>query len=201
MLTTSPPFCMFPSEELLHSEHLGPSELEAPAPGGSNEDKGGLQPLDSKDGELTQIYIIPDFGVQAPNLNSNPLKSGGVLATTVSGRGWEGMSEVVEASVGSSILLPRPLGGGFPTLSLVMLSSLHCSTCLASSGCQQTPPWPFQKVSISQSSPQPPNPSESLSPEWKRARTRGTPGLLGWSLVPLLTPSSGGGSTILDSQE
>ncbi|XP_030730481.1 amyloid beta precursor like protein 1 isoform X5 [Orcinus orca] len=36
-------------QELLHSEHLGPSELEVPAPGGSNEDKGGLQPLDSKD--------------------------------------------------------------------------------------------------------------------------------------------------------
>uniref|UniRef100_A0A8C3VUE6 Amyloid beta like protein 1 n=1 Tax=Catagonus wagneri TaxID=51154 RepID=A0A8C3VUE6_9CETA len=36
-------------QELLRSEHLGPSELEAPAPGGSSEDKGGLQPLDSKD--------------------------------------------------------------------------------------------------------------------------------------------------------
>ncbi|XP_057568378.1 amyloid beta precursor like protein 1 isoform X5 [Hippopotamus amphibius kiboko] len=36
-------------QELLHSEHLGPSELEAPAPAGSSEDKGGLQPLDSKD--------------------------------------------------------------------------------------------------------------------------------------------------------
>ncbi|XP_025770591.1 amyloid-like protein 1 [Puma concolor] len=36
-------------QELLHSEHLGPNELEAPAPGGSSEDKGGLQPLDSKD--------------------------------------------------------------------------------------------------------------------------------------------------------
>ncbi|XP_026934704.1 amyloid beta precursor like protein 1 isoform X5 [Sagmatias obliquidens] len=36
-------------QELLHSEHLGPSELEVPAPGGSSEDKGGLQPLDSKD--------------------------------------------------------------------------------------------------------------------------------------------------------
>ncbi|XP_018871700.1 amyloid beta precursor like protein 1 isoform X4 [Gorilla gorilla gorilla] len=36
-------------QELLHSEHLGPSELEAPAPGGSSEDKGGLQPPDSKD--------------------------------------------------------------------------------------------------------------------------------------------------------
>lgn len=46
---------MFPSEELLHSEHLGPNELEAPAPGGSSEDKGGLQPLDSKDGEFTQM--------------------------------------------------------------------------------------------------------------------------------------------------
>ncbi|XP_046537100.1 amyloid beta precursor like protein 1 isoform X2 [Equus quagga] len=36
-------------QELLHSEHLGPSELEAPAPAGSSEDKGELQPLDSKD--------------------------------------------------------------------------------------------------------------------------------------------------------
>ncbi|KAF3818262.1 hypothetical protein GH733_012570 [Mirounga leonina] len=36
-------------QELLHSEHLGPNELEAPAPGGSSEDKSGLQPLDSKD--------------------------------------------------------------------------------------------------------------------------------------------------------
>ncbi|XP_045655918.1 amyloid beta precursor like protein 1 isoform X1 [Ursus americanus] len=38
-------------QELLHSEHLGPNELEAPAPGGSSEDKGGLQPLDSKDAD------------------------------------------------------------------------------------------------------------------------------------------------------
>uniref|UniRef100_A0A8I3RPE5 Amyloid beta like protein 1 n=2 Tax=Canis lupus familiaris TaxID=9615 RepID=A0A8I3RPE5_CANLF len=36
-------------QELLHSEHLGPNELEVPAPGGSSEDKSGLQPLDSKD--------------------------------------------------------------------------------------------------------------------------------------------------------
>lgn len=36
-------------QELLHSEHLNPNELEAPAPAGSSEDKGGLQPLDSKD--------------------------------------------------------------------------------------------------------------------------------------------------------
>uniref|UniRef100_A0A8D1G944 Amyloid beta like protein 1 n=1 Tax=Sus scrofa TaxID=9823 RepID=A0A8D1G944_PIG len=36
-------------QELLRSEHLGPSELEAPAPGGSSEDKSGLQPLDAKD--------------------------------------------------------------------------------------------------------------------------------------------------------
>lgn len=78
---------MFPSEELLHSEHLGPNELEVPAPGGSSEDKSGLQPLDSKDGELTQIEIIPDLGGQAPTLNSNSLKSGGILATAVSGRG------------------------------------------------------------------------------------------------------------------
>ncbi|XP_058135254.1 amyloid beta precursor like protein 1 isoform X2 [Dasypus novemcinctus] len=36
-------------QELLHSEHLGPNELEAPAPGGSSEDKGGLQSPDAKD--------------------------------------------------------------------------------------------------------------------------------------------------------
>ncbi|XP_032470378.1 amyloid-like protein 1 isoform X6 [Phocoena sinus] len=41
-------------QELLHSEQLGPSELEVPAPGSSNEDKGGLQPLDSKDGSTEQ---------------------------------------------------------------------------------------------------------------------------------------------------
>uniref|UniRef100_A0A4W2CW42 Amyloid beta like protein 1 n=1 Tax=Bos indicus x Bos taurus TaxID=30522 RepID=A0A4W2CW42_BOBOX len=35
-------------QELLHSEHLGPNELEAPASGGSSEDKSGLQPLDPK---------------------------------------------------------------------------------------------------------------------------------------------------------
>ncbi|XP_076988185.1 amyloid beta precursor like protein 1 isoform X1 [Tamandua tetradactyla] len=38
-------------QELLHSEHLGPNDLEAPAPGGSSEDKGGLQPSDSKDAD------------------------------------------------------------------------------------------------------------------------------------------------------
>ncbi|XP_019480359.1 PREDICTED: amyloid-like protein 1 isoform X4 [Hipposideros armiger] len=38
-------------QELLHSEHLNPSELEAPAPGDNSEDKGGLQPLDSKDAD------------------------------------------------------------------------------------------------------------------------------------------------------
>ncbi|XP_043293233.1 amyloid-like protein 1 isoform X3 [Cervus canadensis] len=38
-------------QELLHSEHLGLNELEAPAPGGSSEDKSGLQPLDSKDAD------------------------------------------------------------------------------------------------------------------------------------------------------
>uniref|UniRef100_A0A8C6EPP3 Amyloid beta like protein 1 n=1 Tax=Marmota marmota marmota TaxID=9994 RepID=A0A8C6EPP3_MARMA len=38
-------------QELLHSEHLGPNELEVPALGGSSEDKGGPQPPDSKDGE------------------------------------------------------------------------------------------------------------------------------------------------------
>nr|XP_045010716.1 amyloid-like protein 1 isoform X1 [Jaculus jaculus] len=36
-------------QELLHSEHLGPSELEDPQAGGSSEDKSGLQPPDSKD--------------------------------------------------------------------------------------------------------------------------------------------------------
>ncbi|VTJ55789.1 Hypothetical predicted protein [Marmota monax] len=36
-------------QELLHSEHLGPNELEVPALGGSSEDKGGPQPPDSKD--------------------------------------------------------------------------------------------------------------------------------------------------------
>ncbi|KAF6287504.1 amyloid beta precursor like protein 1 [Rhinolophus ferrumequinum] len=36
-------------QELLHSEHLSPSELEAPPLGGSSEDKGGLQALDAKD--------------------------------------------------------------------------------------------------------------------------------------------------------
>ncbi|XP_036994349.1 amyloid beta precursor like protein 1 isoform X2 [Artibeus jamaicensis] len=36
-------------QELLHSEHLSPSELEVPAPGSSSEDNRGLQPLDSKD--------------------------------------------------------------------------------------------------------------------------------------------------------
>ncbi|KAM5208351.1 amyloid beta precursor like protein 1 isoform 6-T6 [Hipposideros larvatus] len=41
-------------QELLHSEHLNPSELEAPAPGDNSEDKGGLQPLDSKDGSTEQ---------------------------------------------------------------------------------------------------------------------------------------------------
>ncbi|XP_059008849.1 amyloid beta precursor like protein 1 isoform X2 [Mustela lutreola] len=41
-------------QELLHSEHLDPNELEAPAPAGSSEDKGGLQPLDSKDGSTEQ---------------------------------------------------------------------------------------------------------------------------------------------------
>lgn len=64
------------------------------------------------------------------------------------------MSKVVEASVGLG-----PLGGCVSTLSSMMPSLLHYSTCLASSACQQTPPWPFQKVSISQNRPQPPNPS------------------------------------------
>ncbi|KAM5208350.1 amyloid beta precursor like protein 1 isoform 5-T5 [Hipposideros larvatus] len=42
-------------QELLHSEHLNPSELEAPAPGDNSEDKGGLQPLDSKDDTLMAL--------------------------------------------------------------------------------------------------------------------------------------------------
>ncbi|XP_074171850.1 amyloid beta precursor like protein 1 isoform X8 [Rhinolophus sinicus] len=41
-------------QELLHSEHVSPSELEAPPIGGSSEDKGGLQALDSKDGSTEQ---------------------------------------------------------------------------------------------------------------------------------------------------
>lgn len=80
--------------------------------------------------------------------------------------------------MGSLVLLAWPLGEGLPSASSVMLPSLHCSTPLASSGCQQTPPWPFQKVSASQSSPLPSNPSESLSLEWKRTCTLGPPGLL-----------------------
>lgn len=67
MFTTSTTFLHVPSEELLHSEHLSPNELEVPAPGGNSEDKGGLQPLDSKDGELTQISINSDFGRQTPS--------------------------------------------------------------------------------------------------------------------------------------
>ena len=51
---------MCPSEELLHAEHLGPSELEASVPGSSREDKGSLQPPESKDGE--QIRIRPPLG-------------------------------------------------------------------------------------------------------------------------------------------
>ncbi|XP_049757560.1 amyloid beta precursor like protein 1 isoform X3 [Elephas maximus indicus] len=40
-------------QELLHSEHLGPSELEAPIPGSSSEDKDGPQPPDSKDADTS----------------------------------------------------------------------------------------------------------------------------------------------------
>nr|XP_034365245.1 amyloid-like protein 1 isoform X6 [Arvicanthis niloticus] len=36
-------------QELLQAEHLGPSELEASVPGSSSEDKGSLQPPESKD--------------------------------------------------------------------------------------------------------------------------------------------------------
>ncbi|XP_011380114.1 amyloid beta precursor like protein 1 isoform X2 [Pteropus medius] len=38
-------------QEFFHSEHLNPSELEVPNPGGNSEGKGGLQPLDSKDAD------------------------------------------------------------------------------------------------------------------------------------------------------
>lgn len=38
-------------QELLHAEHLGPSELEASVPGSSSEDKGGAQPPESKDAD------------------------------------------------------------------------------------------------------------------------------------------------------
>ncbi|KAM6223713.1 LOW QUALITY PROTEIN: amyloid beta precursor like protein 1 [Rhynchocyon petersi] len=38
-------------QELLRSEYLGPSELETPVPGGSSEDKDGLQPVESKDAD------------------------------------------------------------------------------------------------------------------------------------------------------
>ncbi|XP_064149591.1 amyloid beta precursor like protein 1 isoform X3 [Loxodonta africana] len=40
-------------QELLRSEHLGPSELEAPIPGSSSEDKDGPQPPDSKDADTS----------------------------------------------------------------------------------------------------------------------------------------------------
>lgn len=52
ILRTSITLCPFPSEELLRSEHLGPSDLDAPVSGGSSEDKGGLPSVESKDGEL-----------------------------------------------------------------------------------------------------------------------------------------------------
>ncbi|XP_045148667.1 amyloid beta precursor like protein 1 isoform X1 [Echinops telfairi] len=42
-------------QELLHAEHLGPSELEAPLPGSSSEDKDGPQAPDSKDGSDTPM--------------------------------------------------------------------------------------------------------------------------------------------------
>nr|XP_034365238.1 amyloid-like protein 1 isoform X5 [Arvicanthis niloticus] len=38
-------------QELLQAEHLGPSELEASVPGSSSEDKGSLQPPESKDAD------------------------------------------------------------------------------------------------------------------------------------------------------
>ncbi|XP_049642540.1 amyloid beta precursor like protein 1 isoform X2 [Suncus etruscus] len=40
-------------EELLRSEHLGPSDLDAPVSGGSSEDKGGLPSVESKDESST----------------------------------------------------------------------------------------------------------------------------------------------------
>lgn len=106
---------MLPSEELLHSEHVSPSELQAPPLGGSSEDKGGLQALDSKDGELIQIQINPVFGDRLqPTSFLIPQSLGGVSATTMSGKGWGGMLKVVEASIGSLILLPWPWEGVSP---------------------------------------------------------------------------------------
>lgn len=76
-----PPLCMFHSEELLHSEHLGPSELEAPAPGGSSEDKSELA-LDPKGGKLTQMHITTDpAGPGPPSQFQSPKVWRSVLAT------------------------------------------------------------------------------------------------------------------------
>lgn len=125
------PFCVLPPEELLRSEHLGPSELEAPAPGGSSEDKSGLQPLDAKDGALTQTETILDFGTQAPGLNSHPVKSGGVLATTVRERGWKG---AVRLGGLCGVLGPPCLASGrgspLSLLSDAPLPSLFHPSCL-----------------------------------------------------------------------
>ncbi|XP_021496823.1 amyloid beta precursor like protein 1 isoform X1 [Meriones unguiculatus] len=41
-------------QELLHSEHLGPSELEGSVPGSSSEDKGGPQPPEPKDADTPE---------------------------------------------------------------------------------------------------------------------------------------------------
>uniref|UniRef100_A0A8D1LPP5 Amyloid beta like protein 1 n=1 Tax=Sus scrofa TaxID=9823 RepID=A0A8D1LPP5_PIG len=118
-------------QELLRSEHLGPSELEAPAPGGSSEDKSGLQPLDAKDGALTQTETILDFGTQAPGLNSHPVKSGGVLATTVRERGWKG---AVRLGGLCGVLGPPCLASGrgspLSLLSDTPLPSLFHPSCL-----------------------------------------------------------------------
>ncbi|XP_055002509.1 amyloid beta precursor like protein 1 isoform X1 [Sorex araneus] len=47
-------------QELLRSEHLGPSDLEAPGPAGSSEDKGGPQPVEPKDGSTEQEAASPE---------------------------------------------------------------------------------------------------------------------------------------------
>ncbi|XP_006867408.1 PREDICTED: amyloid-like protein 1 [Chrysochloris asiatica] len=43
-------------QDLLHSEHLIPNELEAPIPGASSEDKDGLQSPDSKDANTPMAF-------------------------------------------------------------------------------------------------------------------------------------------------
>ncbi|XP_017522970.2 amyloid beta precursor like protein 1 isoform X1 [Manis javanica] len=65
-------------QELLHSEHLSLSELEAPAPGGSSEDKGGLQPLDSKD---DTHMALPKGGSSTTLESQKPDRTWGVRST------------------------------------------------------------------------------------------------------------------------